>query len=439
MTGMKEKGSNSLPPVTLTQDERGHLDRLYMRDGAWTPQEATAAVGQARMLEFVRQGVLGRYDTDIGPLLLLMAPGRAMVFGITGKAQSIAKLIDHAYVRLCLESLGWTRTEPGETRENLAQYDTTGRLMEVRTPHGLVLVGGSIRAAAMSRQNIDLIASRLRSTALFHNFDVILFTRNTRKGHKRALKESAFLVLKTMLPKSPAYPEVQRVRRVPHPTVPVDDAPYLAGMAWRTDPQYASLPDLTKQILQMNRQDRVDHALRSMECDGVLSNGQLHRYYGLRVEDLPDRPYIRTIVRPTHSDFRLEAYVTFVVPTRTMSKLDDHALAHRAGTGEMRHLMGVSSDPRYWKAERRETLRFEEPDAYHYDENGQVHAVEFDNGTYTARVVDDKLTTFTDRGFSEIHWGVTSDKRYRNLTESVRDRLSSDVLLCRWWTEQRLQ
>lgn len=419
--------------IAMTDEEIQMLDRLYVYDGAWTPQETYAAFGTYRTEEFEELKVIQRCDTDMGPLYLLLAAGRVEVFGTSANAQSLARQIDRAYIRLSLKQLGWRQTVAGETVENLWQYDTTKHLLEVQTTYGLALVGGSIRNGGLTRQGIDDIANRLRSMAVFKNFEVILLTPNPKRGRKKALSEAAFLTLKTFIPDNPGFTDVKRIKTLPAIPKKKDNTPYLSGESWKKDRALMALPDLTKQILQMKRKERIDHALTSLECDGTLTDGQLARYYGLEIEDLTDRPYVRTIVRPTHMDFRNEAGVTFVTANRNIARLDDNALGHRAGTAEMRHLMSVAADAKSWRAEHRDSLRFEEPDAYYYDEHGQMRAIEFDTGSYSSNVIDDKLTTFTDRGFTGIYWGVTMPRRQFNLTEKIRDRLESDILICRWW------
>lgn len=437
MKGMKSASSPQPAPLVLTEHEKQQLDDLYVEAGAWTPQEAQAALGINRTTELIQRGYLGRCDTDMGPMLLLLAPGRLAIYNLTGKAQSLQRQIDRAYIRRSLKALGWRQTTPGKTVKNLTQYDTTDRMVEVETEHGLVLVTGTIHNGGVGRQQVTNIARRLRSSAVYHQFDVVLLTPNPRKAHQKAAQESAFMVMKTLLPENPGYPDVKRVKTLPGRAIPRDDIPFLAGESWKQDERLIALPDLTKRILRMNRSDRIDHALMSIDCDGVMTTAQLSRYYGLDLGDITDRPYIQSIVRPTHNDFRNEANVTFIATSKLIAKLDDKTLGHRAGTGEMRHLMSVSPGPRNWKAEHRESLRFEEPDAYYYDDEGQIHAIEFDTGTYTANVIDDKLTIFTDRGFKGIHWGVTSAKRQLNVTEKIRDRLGSDVLICPWWEPKR--
>ena len=417
----------------LTVAEKVTLDSLYVTAGAWTPQEAYALLGERRTRELIAAQLLGIMETDMGPVLLLLAAGRVAVFGTAAKAQSLARQIDRAYLRLSIAQLGWRIVQPGQTEDNLAQYDTSNRMVEVINNGGRpAMVGGSLQNGGMTRQSIENIASRLRSMALFKGFDVILLTPNRRRGTKRALKEVAFMVLMVVLPVNPGFPEVKRVKVLPS-RVARPDTPFLSGESWQSDPRILKLPALTREILQLKRSERIDFALRSLECDATLTDGQLLRWYGLRVDDLGELSYVRTIVRPHHADFRSEKPVTFVAATRRFARLEDSTLGHRAGTAEMRHLMGVASDERSWKAEHRETLRFEEPDAYHFDDDGAIHAVEFDTGAYTARVIDSKLSTFEDRGFSGINWGVTTPRRQVNLTSKIRHRLESDVLLCRWY------
>ena len=420
-------------PLNLTVTERDQLDHLYVFDGAWTPQEAEKAIGRDRVAELITAEYLSRCDTDMGPMILLIAAGRKAVFGISGRSVSLARQIDRAYIRLSLAKLKWTVARPGETSENLTQYDTTGRMTEVHTDQGLVLVAGSLRNGGISRQSIENVVRRMRSTALFNAFNIVLLTPSSRKGQHRAQGEAAYLTLKTILPTNPAYTGVKRIKQLPAARILPDNEPYLAGEAWKSDPRFTELPDLTKAILQLRRRERIDHAIQSLDCDGALTTVQLKRYYGLGLEDIVSKPYVETVMRPTHGDQATEPIVTFVTASRKMANLDDTVLGHRVGTGEMRHLMGVFSEVSHWKAEEREVLKFEEPDAYFYDEHGQIHAIEFDTGSYTAGVIDDKLSKFEDRGFTNIHWGVTTVTRKVNLTDKIRHRLGSDVLICQWW------
>jgi len=173
---MKPIANPLLSPVILTGPEQQHLDPLYVDAGAWNPQEAHAALGVDRTTELIQRGYLGRCDTDMGPMLLLMAPGRLAIYSLSGNAQSLQRQIDRAYSRLSLKELGWRQTMPGETAKNLTQYDATNRMIEVETKQGLALVTGTVHNGGVSRQQVTNIARRLRSSAVYRGFDVIVLT-----------------------------------------------------------------------------------------------------------------------------------------------------------------------------------------------------------------------------------------------------------------------
>ena len=431
MSRHQPQGTKSTLP--LTRKEQTALDALYVTAGAWTPREAHEQLGSNRTTELLEAKHLGRFDTEMGPMLVLLTSGRLAVFGVSNQAQSLHVQLDRAYLRLSLKALGWTRLSEQTSQRHLTQYDPTGSLLEVQTDHGPVLLAGSMRSGGYSRQQLERLTLRLKSMALKHRFDVVVLTPHPRKGRDYAQKQSAFLVLKTILPRDPDFPEVTRVKRLPTKGRLRDDEPYLAGQAWKHEPKYAALPDLTREILQQRRRDRIDWALRSLDCDGALSDAQLQKYYGLDLDDLSDRPYIETIMRPIHGESATEIQTRFVVAGAKFSRMDESKLGHRVGTSEIRHQLGLPPEQERWRAERRESRRFEEPDAHYFDTHGLIHAIEFDTGTYTLNVIDDKLTTFRDRGFEGTIWGVTGARRQQNLTQKIGPRLERAVLLCEWW------
>ncbi|THF70864.1 hypothetical protein E7T06_05840 [Deinococcus sp. Arct2-2] len=136
-----------------------------------------------------------------------------------------------------------------------------------------------------------------------------------------------------------------------------------------------------------------------------LGTGYLRRFYALTPEDLQDIYRRETLLRTAPSQRTSETKVEFLTLIKRLSHLDDHRLAHRCGTGRMRHLLDIAPNTDVWKAEHRGTLRYEEPDAVIFEQEGAERAIEFDNGTYAMWVVGKKISTFQDRGFTEIIWG----------------------------------
>jgi hypothetical protein len=171
----------------------------------------------------------------------------------------------------------------------------------------------------------------------------------------------------------------------------------------------------------------------SLECDGVMSTAQLNSFYALTPEDLHGLYRREALLRTSPTQRTSETKVEFLTLSKRLSRLDDHRLAHRCGTGQMRYLMDIAPNTEVWKTEHRGTLRYEEPDAVIFEQEGAERAIEFDNGTYTMSVVEKKISTFHDRGFTEIIWGVSNPLRKRNLTREIGDRLQREILLAEWW------
>lgn len=421
--------------LPITQPEQVLLDRLYRLDGAWTIQEGLCALGAERLRVMIDHEYLGVTPTAMGDLLLLLAHGRIATYGGASASVSLNGQINQAYFRLSLQALGWRYPQPGEPVRNLESYDPTGRFKEVNTEFGLALVAGKLSSDGYSTEYVRRLSDRLKSTALFENFYVIFLTPNGRRARQHAAKHGAFLKVIQVLPQHPTPPDFEEVVNGPagRRVSLTPPEPALAGSLWRQDPQYLSLPPHVIEVLQLPRDERIGHAMQGVECDGVMSAAQLHRYYALLPEDLQGVHRIQTILRTTPSQRTSERRVEFLTLSRKLAKQDAYRLAHRCGTGRIRHLIDVRPDPSAYRAEYRSALRAQDPDAVIFRSDGRELAVEFDNGMYSRRVIDRKLSAFQDRGFDEVIWGVSNPLRQRNLTRDIGAQLKREILLAEWW------
>lgn len=420
--------------IVLPPEHVELLSQLHMKEGAWAVAEARAKLTGDEIRSLIRQEILQPIWTEIGPLVVLSSLGQIAVFGNLRHDISIETQQNKAYFRLALAAFGWRLATPTGWNRGLEAYDKTGRFREVITPDGHALVSAKLTANGYSRKHFQRVVQRLKSTALAEDFQVILITPNARKGQRLIEKNASFLQVVQYLPDLQAdYEKLVRLARPKPHTEPPDPGPYLAGEAWRTDPKYIALPLAVQHILTSNRDKRIAAALRSIEVDGVMSAAQLYTFYGLQPADLPGIFSVRTYLRTSPLLASSEQAVTFLTLSRRLARLDDHRLAHRCGTGRMRHLLNVPADPSRWKAEYRGRLKLEEPDALFVDARGDEIAIEYDGGTYSPAVIERKIDTFSDRGFRVI-WGVSHLARKRKLNAEIGIRLVGGILLAEWWT-----
>jgi len=426
-----KQGSNQR--VALTTTETKALIALYNIQGAWTHDEAVAAFGD-RLQFALDQHVLGTMDTLMGTMYVVLGHGRLAAFHTASDAESLQVQLTKAYVRLSLAQLGWRVMTDTEPSRQLKQYDKDGPMLHVKADFGECLLTGHMRGGGYSRQALESLTARFKSTALFRNFDIVVLTPSPTRGRDFAETQRSFLKLVTVLPKSLVNGEAAtRVKVVPAlPNVERDDRPYL-GTAYLEDPLFQALPDITKKVLALSRSDRIGEARKALECDAAISSVQLKRYFGLSVTDLEGVPYVETIIRPAKGMMANEVQATFLTSTRQIANGDDASLAHRCGAAQVRYMLGVTSDPDVWQAEVRGHLSYENPDAVYTPQQGQRIAIEFDAGQYNAKDIRRKLDTFQDRGFAGTIWAVTSSVRRRNLTRKIGARLAHDVMLANWW------
>ncbi|GAA3998969.1 hypothetical protein GCM10022631_07220 [Deinococcus rubellus] len=430
------KGRNQTVPIT--DPEKNALERLNYDDGAWTHAEATAVFGE-RLQYALDHRLLGAFDTLMGTMYVILGHGRFTIINASGDATSVQSQITKAYLRLSIAQLGWRVILDDEPSRKLTQFDWSQKrkMLHVKTEFGECLVTGHMRGGGYSRQALEWLTKRFKSTALSRNFYVVVLTPSPNKGRMYAKKQASFLKLITVLPRSTISDQLSTRIKVMPPRDwggrEPDDRPYLAGTGWLKDPRYQNVPDLTKQTLTLSRTDRIDAAWRALECDAAMSSAQLERHFGLEIADLEGVRYVETIVRSSKDMSANEVKTVFLTASRQIANGDDTALAHRCGTAEIRYMLGVDSDPARWQAEVRGRLSYENPDAVYVPESGGEIAVEFDAGSYGPRVIDRKLRTFKERGFQETIWAVTTDVRQRNLTKKIGDQLKRDVMLVNWW------
>ena len=83
MTQNSSSKKSQRSAVELTDPEKLALDRLYIEDGAWTPQETQRHLSSARLLELRSLGIVDAIDTHIGPLIVLLRQGRYELYGLS--------------------------------------------------------------------------------------------------------------------------------------------------------------------------------------------------------------------------------------------------------------------------------------------------------------------------------------------------------------------
>ena len=224
-----------LGTLEITPGESEYLSAMYMDLGAWTYGEGVAALGQERFNLFVREGLLGRQETIMGPVFHLMTPGRVRVFGTAERAASFSSQLDQCYTRLCIAELGWDVLEDTHPLyERLTGNAPTRKFLAARTSYGTALVAGKVTAGGYSANLLKNLAQRVKSTALSSGLMLVVLTPSGRKGEKMAERHDAFMRLHTHLPRTVPNPETKRFFTIPERKTPAaENGPVLtrAGRA----------------------------------------------------------------------------------------------------------------------------------------------------------------------------------------------------------------
>lgn len=430
-------GANSL---VLRPDEVGPLCDALRRldqDGAWTRAEMSANFKQPTLL--YTSNLVQAIPTEIGELTILMPDGLRQAFGSASRPRSpardgsrtvfsVTRQLNKAYVRLGIQAMGWKLSEQ---QEELTRYDVTGRMIAVICPEGPALVTGAL-GNGYSWAGMQKIVTRLQSTALFRNFDVVLFSP-TGRGKRLVEQNSAFLRQVTppldvggrkRLQVTTGWAE----KKPPGGPIRTNDARQILellnqkgheyGMAWTN-------------ILRRPRAERVHHARQDLAFDGVMTTEQLRRRYGLKPEDLEGCPHISVALRPVHSQETNLIQTLFFLHQARHKTVHVSALSHRAHVAEMRFQLDVPADATLWSYRPEFKHGRHKPDAVWFSPEGEV-AIEYDTGSYVTSLIEDKVASYRSQGYMDIVWGVASPKRQARLRRMPLEQGSVRVMLARW-------
>ncbi|MBZ9715765.1 hypothetical protein [Deinococcus multiflagellatus] len=412
-----------------TQYERKGLARTYQLGGL-TPDEARATFDD--VADLMDRGFLHVTYTGMGELIVLTSLGLRAIPDDDLTPRSLSRSVDLAYERLCLAQLDWRVLAPG-IRTGAERFGGLRRFPRVQTDQRDAYVVAQLSRGGTTSESIHRLAQRFRSTLAATQHDLVILSPSAVRGRQAAEQHRANLRFVHCLPQTePGQPgqrvwtgeEVGDLWEVPPiqgPAITELQAAELKG---------AGVPDLTLEILQLVRKDRIERAHEALACDGVMTEGQLKRHFKLEAEDLPAVPFVQDLARPVHMRPNLEVPVRFLLATRTMGQAEVPHLAHRAGAGELRHQYGVPPSACEVVRPSRGTVRrrAEEPDAIWQRADGGRVAVEFDTGSYVRRVVEEKRDSFRQH-FQGLVWGVVSERRQATVSSWLTQRVD----LAQWW------
>lgn len=159
---------------------------------------------------------------------------------------------------------------------------------------------------------------------------------------------------------------------------------------------------------------------QAIAVDGVYSEGQLRRHFGLGLDDVAeDYPLLTVNHRASRGAIKVSELCLVVHPSK--QGFADFRLKHLAGTAEMRLALGASLKD--WRLCGNSE---EVPDAVWSTPKGVV-AVEFDGGHYSPSKIRRKLQTFSS--FSGQVWGGVSAGHLSRLQAAVGN---ARVVLADW-------
>ncbi|MFC4424927.1 hypothetical protein [Deinococcus navajonensis] len=412
--------------VDLTADERARLLRLHHTDGAWTRQELNDNFALGRVIQLERQNILGTIQTPLGYMTFLLAEGRIAVLGRSVGGPRLSTQLDRAYLRLALRQLDW----PVSASQALAEAYGQEGMTQVDTPEGPALVLATLGTGqGYSAAGIRRVIPRQRSNALFHGYSVIILTPSPRRGQKAVAKESDWIQVRPILPRSTPHSRLQ-ISQGWDEYLPPQPGPFLTPEALPL--VAANLPGWSQQTLLLSRRERIERAVHDLAFDLVMSAAQLQRHYALQPEDLEGIPYVEDFITPINSAMAQEYRMRFFLAKKRQRYWSGPALGHHAATGEMRRLQHIPADPSRWslggRGKAAGRLKYEEPDAIAHSSYGDVPQ-EYDTGSYTMSKIETKLETYRDRGFLQPYWGVPSARRARRLKALI----PANLLLVDWF------
>ena len=388
-------------------------------------------------------GLVVAIPTEVGELTILTSDGLRLAYGRAGRqragaghqggpkrvAYSATRQLDRGYVRLGIQAMGWQMLKQPE---ELTQYDTTGRMVAVRTPGGPALVIGAL-GKGYSWAGLMKMIERLRSTALFHNFDVIVLSPSKR-ATKLYRQNRAFLHRVT-----PKLNVGGRKRLLIAPgwgnTLPPQGPALRAALVTQADIDRYNQSGREYgpawiHILRQPRSERVRLARQDLAFDGVMTREQLHRHYVLLPQDLEGCPCIEVAIRPVHSQETRLVTTTFFLRSAAQCTLNPNALSHLAHTAEMRFQLAIPVHAG-WEYAPKNKHAWHTPDAAYDTPEGRV-AVEYDTGSYPSKLIEAKLESYNDQGYVRVIWGVASRKRQTWLKAMFKRFGGLVVMLARW-------
>lgn len=419
------------------ENERAFLKRVALMGGL-TPKEQTEE--SKRLLvdpgDLQDRGLIHITYTLMGELIVLTATGYQVVIGEGIVHRSLTRSVDLAYERLSLQELGWTVLREA-VRSGPDLSGGLSRYSKVQTDQRDAYVVARLSRGGISASGIHKLAQRYRSLLVATDHDLVIVSPSAVRGLSAAEKHRANIRFVHCLPLTEPGVPGQRVWTG-------EDL----GDVWETPPiqgpaitelqaiglRHQGVPDLTLEILQLTRKDRIERAHEALACDGVMTEGQLKRHFALEAEDLPKVPVLEDLAQPVHMRRSLEVSVRFFLASRKLGKAEVPQLAHRAGAAELRYMYGIHPDrcevvrPQVQKPRR----DFEEPDAIWFPDladRTQRVAVEFDTGSYPRKVVEAKREVFRKQ-YGRIVWGVTSARRQ----EAISSWLTQRIDLAQWWS-----
>lgn len=421
------------PSLTLTSREQSALWRLNQHDGAWTINEGIKELGEARLRELLAHNLLGVVDTSMGEMVLLLAQGRIAALGRSSGASSLQAQLDRAYFRRSVAKLNWNLRPGGPIETDTFKLADT--VHEVYTHGGPALATGKLGGGGLSATAIRRQGEWLKSTALSRGFTLYVLVPGGNRGQQYARGTAHVRVIRVLPQPDGALPGAHRhdgADAARGPTTYV--GPYLSVPAARDHPEYQDLSPGVHRTLALPLAQRVERAMAAIEFDGVMTAGQLRRLYQVSPLDLPAIRRTPALMRTVPTQAGSETMVEFLTLSKKLAGREPAYLAHRAGTGRMRHLLDVAPEAVRWELEPRGRWQQEVPDARYTDARGDEYAVEFDGGRYSWSKIQSKLESAVDQGLRGTIWGVGSPQRRRTVAERFGGRISGDILLAQWWS-----
>lgn len=282
------------------------------------------------------QGFLHTTYTLMGQLIVLTAQGFQSIADGEIVHRSLTRSIDLAYERLCLQALGWTVLRQGirsgpELAAGLSRYP------KVQTDQRDAYVIARLSRGGLSASAIHKLALRYRGLLASTNHDLIIVSPSAVRGAKAAHTHRVNLRFIHCLPLTEPGVAGQRFW-TGEALGDVWDTPPIQGPAitelQASDLRHQGVPDLTLEILQLTRKDRIERAHEALACDGVITEGQLKRHFALEAEDFPKVPFLEDLAQPIHMRRSLEVSVRFFLASRKLGQAEVPQLERMlTGTG----------------------------------------------------------------------------------------------------------